>query len=72
MKRRFMFKGEGGQNLYSLSPETAARVKFSHPRNELMPRRAPTADACAKPYGSFLRPGARGWYGLHDRASCSP
>jgi len=29
MKRRFTVKGKGGKNLYSVSPETAARVKFS-------------------------------------------
>ena len=37
MKRRFTVKGKGGQNLYSLSLETAARLKFSRRPADLMP-----------------------------------
>ena len=29
MKRRFCFTGKGTQNLYGISTETAARLKFS-------------------------------------------
>jgi len=35
----FRFHGEGIKNPYNISAETAARLKFSRPRNELMPGR---------------------------------
>jgi len=40
MKRRFTCKWEGTENLYSVSPGTAARDKFSRRPADLMPRPA--------------------------------
>jgi hypothetical protein len=40
MKQRFTFKGKGIKNLYSVSPETAARTKFLRRPRDLMPRPA--------------------------------
>ena len=37
MKRCFTFEGKGTKNLYGVSPETAARVKFSRRPADLLP-----------------------------------
>jgi len=37
MKHHFTFEGMGTKNLYGVSPETAARAKFSRRPADLMP-----------------------------------
>ena len=44
MKLRFTFKGKGTKNLYGVSRETAARVKFSRRPADLMPPAAGEED----------------------------